>query len=200
MNFLAHFYLSLPTPASLAGNFLGDFITGTPESLQNKLPKDLLDGIILHRQIDAYTDQHPSFSQAKAYLSPERRRFAGVILDMFTDHFLARHWASLHPTPLTTFQQHVHDALLEYWEFFPERAQRNAQWMHEGSWFNRYLTVEGIQQSLDGLSTLNPKFTPLLEATCHLKSHYQELESLSLTLLSDCHTHFSTPPSSSQTL
>jgi len=97
MNYLAHLAL-IPTScrdredALRIGNLLGDFIKGTESSLRLQFPVDLVDGIKLHRAIDKFTDAHPSFLESKQLLAPERRRYAGIVLDIIYDHFLSIHW------------------------------------------------------------------------------------------------------------
>jgi len=61
---------------------LGDFVKGTEHSLRLLYPAPLVDGIILHRAIDKYTDKHPAFLASKQLLAPKRRRYAGVVVDL----------------------------------------------------------------------------------------------------------------------
>jgi len=184
VNYLAHFYLALPTAASRAGNFLGDFITGTPESLAETLPSELLAGIIMHRRIDAFTDTHPNFQQGKSLLTPTQRRFAGIILDMFTDHFLARDWEVFSPQPLAEFQTEIEAQMHEDWEFFPDNAQREATMMLAQNWFECYRSVEGLERSLTGIGRSRDKFGPIAGSSAQLLEHYEEFEPLSQAILS----------------
>ncbi len=183
MNFLAHFYLANPTAASRAGNFLGDYITGTPESLAEVLPAELLEGIIMHRRIDALTDSHANFAEAKVLLGPERRRFAGIILDMFTDHFLARNWEQYSELTLAKFSEQVNDELHQYWQFFPENAKREAESMIDNQWFQRYQTIEGLEQSLTGISRSRKNFDPIANSSENLRAHYDQYQLLCTELL-----------------
>lgn len=185
MNFLAHFLLAHPTSASRAGNFLGDFITGTPESLSQIVPVEVLDGIMMHRHIDAYTDSHPSFLEGKLLLAPEQRRFAGIILDIFTDHFLSLEWDRYSDTPLVDFTRQVESDLREHWEAFPEDARQMADRMFEDDWFSKYQTVEGIQLTLAGLSQSRPKFDPIAGAIEEFREHYDTFRVLSHRLLGE---------------
>ena len=185
MNYLAHFYLAHETAASRAGNFLGDFITGTPESLAESLPSELVDGIMMHRRIDAFTDSHPNFKAGKKLLSPERHRFSGIILDMFTDHFLAHNWEAYAKVSLLDFTKEIATNMQEYWEYFPENAQREAIWMIEGDWFGRYQTIEGLEKSLTGISKSRKKFDPIAGSSEHLQSHYDQFQKLCHELLTD---------------
>lgn len=185
MNFLAHFLLALPTSASLAGNFLGDFITGTPESLRETVSPEVLEGIMMHRRIDVYTDAHASFKAGKALLIPERRRFAGIILDIFTDHFLAKDWSLYSDVPLVEFNEYVYEALKKEWAYFPEDARRAATWMYEKDWFSKYTRVDGIQTVLERMSKRRPRFGAIAGGITEFKVHYEEYETLSHTLLRD---------------
>lgn len=68
---------------------MGDFVKGS--NLQ-ALPKNIQDGIFLHRKIDSYTDSHPSVKALKAKMPKELRRMAGVIIDIYFDHLLSIQW------------------------------------------------------------------------------------------------------------
>ena len=56
MNFLAHIYLSGEDEGLTIGNFIADSIKGK-KYLNFK--KEIQKGILLHRSIDTFTDQHP---------------------------------------------------------------------------------------------------------------------------------------------
>ena len=75
MNFLAHLYLSPPTPDALLGSLLGDFVKGPVERAGYNA--EITTAIRLHRAIDTFTDSHPIVLASKARISPARRRYAG---------------------------------------------------------------------------------------------------------------------------
>ncbi len=86
MNYLAHFYLSGEDPHWRVGGLMGDFLRGpVPEAL----PPGVRAGVMLHRRIDAYTDAHPVVGRSRRRVRPALRRFAGIVVDMSYDHFLA---------------------------------------------------------------------------------------------------------------
>ncbi len=89
MNYLAHMYLSDNTPASMLGDFMGDFVKGNVEGL---FPQEIVDGIIRHRRIDHFTDTHSTVSSSKRLISKVRCRFSGIIIDVIYDHFLSKNW------------------------------------------------------------------------------------------------------------
>ena len=85
MNFLAHLYLADDTPHSLIGNMLGDFVNGDFRSRYNT---EICRGILLHRKVDVFTDNHPVFLHSKRRISNEYRLLKGIMVDLFYDHFL----------------------------------------------------------------------------------------------------------------
>jgi len=100
MNFLAHAVLAGPDTALRVGGLMGDFIRGP---LPGRLPLQIAAGVELHRRIDGFTDAHPAFRRSCARVGPLRRHCAGVMVDMFCDHFLASHWARFSDEPLDAF-------------------------------------------------------------------------------------------------
>ena len=58
MNFLGHIYLSGPDAELAIGNLIADQIKGNRIS---KLPDKIKSGIVLHRLIDEFTDNHTSY-------------------------------------------------------------------------------------------------------------------------------------------
>ncbi len=117
MNFLAHVLLAGARPSDQIGGLLGDFVKGP---LPCGLPPELARGVALHRFVDRSTDRHPLFIRSCQRISPERRRFAGIIIDMVYDHFLATHWHCYCDIPLARYSQDFYRLLTEYWSFFPE--------------------------------------------------------------------------------
>ena len=115
MNHLAHVLLAGDDELLQLGGLLGDFVRGTPDPA---LPPRLAAGIHLHRAIDGFTDNHPAVVAARALFEPPYRRYAGILLDMWFDHCLARDFARWSPVPLEAFSDgvrallHRHDALL----------------------------------------------------------------------------------------
>ena len=89
MNFLAHIYLSGDNDLIKIGNFMADGIRG--KQFENYHP-EIQKGIILHRFIDTFTDAHPVFRQSTKKLHENYHHYAGVIVDVFYDHFLAKNW------------------------------------------------------------------------------------------------------------
>ena len=88
MNYLAHIYLSDNNEKNMLGNFLGDFVN---KSLEDNYEDSIKNGIFMHQKLDSFTDSNPYFLSKKR-ISSVNRRLAGVLIDMFYDHFLAKNW------------------------------------------------------------------------------------------------------------
>ena len=121
MNFLAHLRLGPDEPQQALGGLLGDFVKGPISSIA--LPDSVRQGIWLHRSIDAFTDRHPLVARSKARVTGERRRYAGIMVDMFYDHLLARHWAQFDDQSLAEFTKRMYRAVLTQQALMPERAR-----------------------------------------------------------------------------
>src|SRR3954471_3274298 len=120
MNLLAHALLAAPEPEWMLGSLIGDFVRGRIDPM---LPPPLRAGIALHRAVDAYTDAHPEVAAARRLFVPPLRRYAGIVLDVWFDHLLARQWARFGEGELDDFSRHVRDLLDANADRVPERMR-----------------------------------------------------------------------------
>src|SRR5689334_16645584 len=118
MNYLAHAYLSFNEPGIITGNLISDFVKGKKKF---DYPEDIQKGIILHRAIDSFTDDHPVTRHAKTFFKPAYRLYGGAFVDIVYDHFLAR---SLDKSFLKEFTSNIYPVLQERFEILPERFQK----------------------------------------------------------------------------
>ena len=149
MNYLAHLFLSHQTPAAITGAMLGDFLKGQPPPQWNA---EVRAAIFLHRAIDRYTDAHPAVRACRILMSGERRRFAGILVDVFFDHFLARDWERYHALPLIEFTQRMYRVLLPQRDRFPERLQRVLPWMVRDDWLASYADLRAVEAAVNGIA------------------------------------------------
>lgn len=80
MNFLAHTYLSGENNLIKIGNFMADGIKGDD---YNNFQPFIKKGILLHREIDTFTDANLIFRQSKHRLHERYGHYSGVIIDIF---------------------------------------------------------------------------------------------------------------------
>ena len=171
MNYLAHLHLGGQKPAQLLGSLYGDFVKGP---LAGRFPSDLEAAIRLHRNIDAFTDNHPLVKQALGRFPAERRRYAGIVLDVFFDHCLARDWARYADTSLSHFTRKVYGVLAAEPQL-PERLALIAPRMAAQDWLGSYREFGIISDVLGGISRRLSKPQGLIEATRELPDLYQPL-------------------------
>ena len=169
MNFLAHIYLSFGDESLLIGNFIGDFVKG--KALE-KYPSEVQKGIILHREIDQFTDTHPIVHDTKKRLRPKFHHYAPVISDVFYDHFLASLWLNYHTIPLEEFTISAYNMLLKNRDLIPDKALHMLSYMKRDNWLYNYQFVEGIDRALTGMSRRTPYESKMEEASRSLEKHY----------------------------
>lgn len=145
MNFLAHVYLSGKSDEIKVGNFIGDYVKGSD---YNKYPDLIRKGILLHRSIDNFTDKHPVVSSSKKILYPRYRRYSGVIVDIFFDHFLTMEWDNFSPHPLPEFISRFYEIVASYDSFLPREIKYFLPTCISEKWASSYGTIEGIKKTL----------------------------------------------------
>jgi acyl carrier protein phosphodiesterase len=149
MNFLAHLHLADPEPGLMLGGIAADF--ARPAEL-GALPPEVQDGIRLHRRIDSFTDSHPIVRASVARLAGEFHWFAGIIIDIYYDHILARDWGRYSLERLDSFATRAYAALVPILPYAPEEAAGFIRWMIEDNRLVGYATREGIEDTLVRLS------------------------------------------------
>ncbi|MDO7852101.1 acyl carrier protein phosphodiesterase [Hymenobacter convexus] len=155
MNFLAHLFLSgEPDSAPYADVMLGQFIADSVPGRQlENYPPAVQTGIRLHRAIDTFTDQHPVVRRGTQRLrAAGYGKYAGVISDMFLDHFLARNFAEFTSESLPDFTRRVYAVLHTREAEMPARVQQFFPHLVQHNWLLGYAETEGIRRALSGLS------------------------------------------------
>ncbi|MCF7203840.1 ACP phosphodiesterase [Pseudomonas oligotrophica] len=171
MNYLAHLHLGGQEPAALLGSLYGDFVKGP---LQGRWPSDIEAGIRLHRRIDAFTDSHPLVLAAKARFADERRRYAGILVDLFFDHCLAAHWPQYSREPLAQFTGRVYRTLAAEAEL-PGKLGLIAPRMAAQDWLGSYREFTVLEQVLLGMSRRLSRPDGLLGGMAELERLYGPL-------------------------
>jgi acyl carrier protein phosphodiesterase len=173
MNFLAHAYLSGDSEDLLIGNFIADAVKG---SAINNFSEGIKKGILLHRKIDTYTDSHPVVHESIVRLRPKYHKYAGVLVDIFFDHFLAKNWKEYSSIELKTFTAKVYTVMQNNYALLPHRSQELLPYMIKYDWLTNYAKLEGIQKVLSGMASRTSFVSHMDEAVADLKEHYQLFE------------------------
>ena len=173
MNFLAHIYLSGENDLIKIGNFMADGIRGRQ---YEKYPLEIQKGIILHRAIDTFTDAHPIFRQSTKRLHQNYHHYAGVIVDVFYDHFLAKNWNTYSDERLEDFVARFYQSLSDNKSVLSERTLMVMPYMFEQNWLVSYQTVEGINRILTQMDHRTKNLSKMRFATNELSEFYSEFE------------------------
>lgn len=179
MNYLAHAYLSFGHSEILAGNMISDFVKGRKK--EDYIPL-IQKGIMLHREIDQFTDQHPATREAKQYFSAYYRLYAGAFVDVVYDHFLANDVREFSDERLMSFSRTTYAQLELFNDVLPERFLFMLSHMKRQNWLYNYKYRWGIQNSFAGLVRRAAYMTEDAPAYEAFVLHYEQLK--------DCYARF----------
>ncbi|WP_417430648.1 ACP phosphodiesterase [Halpernia sp.] len=170
MNYLAHSYLSF-SDQQIVGQFLEDYVKNNQ---RGNLPEKIQEGIILHREIDTFTDSHPIITEAKKIYQPLVRLYSGAFIDVSFDYFLAN---SLSENDLKKHTDKVYKALREYENYFPEIFHNRLNSMQKDNWLYNYKFDWGIKYSFQNVlnkAKYLEKEIPILEVFLQNKVFLKE--------------------------
>jgi acyl carrier protein phosphodiesterase len=173
MNFLAHLYLSGHDESLMIGNFIADSVKG---SAFQKFPEGIRKGILLHRAIDYYTDNHPVFLKSVERLRPGYRKYAGVIADIFYDHYLAKNWKEYSDKPLEQYASEVNSLMMKNVFLMPEQSLMFLKYAFRTNLLVSYASLQGIEEVLYGMSRRTTFKSNMELAGKDLKENYPEFE------------------------
>lgn len=147
MNYLAHLFLSCPEDKIIIGNFIGDDIRN---DVLDELPATVQRGVMLHRTIDVYTDQHEEVKKATKLIRDTQRKYAPVVVDVMFDYFLCKNWELYSgDESIDAFSDRVYGVLSHNMELIPtEKLKARTQRMIDARFLDAYRTVEGIDQTM----------------------------------------------------
>ena len=150
MNYLAHAWLARHSDDAILGAMLGDFVHGQQALLDWPVP--VRDEIVRHRFIDRYTDSHPEVIAARARFGT-LRRYAGIALDVYFDHRLARDWSRWDGGSLDDFAARVYRVLREHRDGLPPRLHAVAPRMQAHDWLGSYRERDSVDHAVRGIAT-----------------------------------------------
>jgi acyl carrier protein phosphodiesterase len=180
MNYLAHAWLSFGIPEITVGNLISDFVKGRQKF---DYPPAIQKGITLHRAIDTFTDTHPQTRLAKTVFKEAYGLYAGPLVDIAYDHFLAIDplqfpdpESSPAGTALKAFAKSTYEQLADWQALLPERFARMFSYMRTQDWLYNYRYKEGIFNSFSGLARRAAYMGDSKPACLLFESHYADLQ------------------------
>ncbi len=149
MNYLFHLYLSDAGDDLLLGTLMGDFVKGR---LPSPLPPGPLQGAALHRAQDVFASSDPNFNTSRHRLPSSVGHFRGIVVDIFYDHLLARHWDELYPCPLENFSRRIYRLLEQRHPELPPALQRLAPRIIAEDWLCGYARTGAVTSVLERMA------------------------------------------------
>jgi acyl carrier protein phosphodiesterase len=172
MNFLAHLLLTQSNQDMMLGNYLADFLKNQH---LNSLPTAVVKGIMLHRRMDSYTDQHPLVLQGARRLYEKHHKYAPVLMDIYYDFLLVQNWSTYASVPLTTFVESVYVVLNQHMHTFPPPVDERTAYLIQHNWLMSYTTLEGLASTFERMKYRTSQPTLLDNGVSSLKEHYELL-------------------------
>lgn len=139
-------------------------------------PEDIKNGILLHRAIDTFTDAHPVFRQGTKRLHPSYHHYAGVIMDIYYDHFLARNWKKYSDIPLTEYAQRFYNLLHHNMDLLTDKTKNIIPYMVQHNWLVNYGTIQGIGRTLTQMDRRSQNKSGMQYAIKDLLDNYTAFE------------------------
>jgi len=173
MNFLAHIYLSFDDKEITLGNFFADHIRGNKFG---HLPIKIQKGILLHREIDTFTDSHPTVRKSSKRLHKNYSHYSRVIVDIYYDHFLAKNWSDYSEVPLDEYVENFYNLLEDNYDVLPMATKRMMPYMMADNWLLNYANLAGINNVLHGMNRRTKNKSRMNFAILDLEEHYTEFE------------------------
>lgn len=184
MNYLGHAFLSFGDADILTGNMIGDHVKG--KLALNDYPEGIQKGIMLHRKIDQFTDEHPATQRAKVLFREKYRLYSGAIMDTIFDHYLAndpKQFSS--EQKLLDFSLDTYAKLESNSHYWPEKFATYFPYMKDHNWLYNYRHMQGTQRSLQGLERRAKYMPPSDEAYKTFVGYYYHLNQCYYELIDD---------------
>ncbi len=171
----------------MLANLFGDFVKG---SKFNHFSAKIQEGIILHRKIDSFIDQHTDVFELKLLLYQDLPKVAGVAVDLFFDHLLAKTWVNHHDEEYESFLNnfYYHNSCIE--QDLTEEFQNFIAIFRQRKWLNHYPTSFGLEKSCEGVSRRISFSNKLAEAPEIFYKRENEIQAVFQKYMLDAKTHF----------
>jgi len=174
LNYLAHIFLSGNRQQLQVGNFIGDFVKGS--KLKN-YPTEIRQGIVLHRLIDEFTDNHEVVKETVNFVRPTFGRYSGIVVDMYFDYFLGKNFQKYSPgTSLSLFAFKFYFAAILNYNFLPIRVKRFIFHLILSNRLHKYSTLKGLEASLIIMSNHKVSAIKPAKTIQFLVENHEELE------------------------
>jgi acyl carrier protein phosphodiesterase len=173
MNYLAHAFLSNNNEDLLIGNFIADHLRGNNFS---GYPPAIVEGIYLHRKIDAFTDAHTEFKKSKRIFYNGFEKYSGILVDIYFDHLLAKNFSRYSDVSLKLFSEKVYKIYTSYEQLLPKTSSGFLEYVIKNNIYHAYSGIDGIERVLFHLSHRIKHQVQLDQSVSLFKEHEKELQ------------------------
>lgn len=195
MNYLGHLYFSSDNHALMLANLYGDFVKGKNYTY---LPEIVQKGVSLHRKIDDFIDHHPAVTQFRMKLYHDLPKVAGIAIDLYFDHLLAKNWKVFHQQELNEFiDQFLTYALNpKHLTFHEKKFSYPQNYIHlltliqRYNWMKKYVYLKGLNKAASGLSKRISFENNLNQASKFYLKHEIEVQSVFNQYMRDAKEEF----------
>ena len=188
MNYLGHLYFSNDDLQLMQANLFGDFVKGKDLSF---FPEKIQEGIILHRKIDSFIDQHPSVKDLFHVLYSDLPKVSGIAVDLYFDHLLAVHWNQFHTREIDVFINEFYTSVDMSTDYYSPKFQTLLSNMKEYNWLYWYRFPEGLRKACDGVSRRLSFPNELVNAPAIFEKHKFAIEKCFFEYMEDAKNVFS---------
>ncbi len=172
MNFLAHMFLTYGDKEHTVGNYIADFIRNRDLVL---FSDKIVQGIMLHRHIDYYTDTHYEVLKSTRKLRTRHKKYAPVVIDVFYDYILSKNWDKFSDIDMRSFADTIYVHLNEYSEEFPIHLQDITSGMIADDFLLKYGTRTGIEKTFRRIGKRAKFSSNFATAFEDLENNYDEI-------------------------
>jgi len=173
MNYLAHAFLSNNENDLLIGNFIADHLRGNNFT---GYPQTIIEGVLLHRRIDTFTDAHPEFKKSKRIFYKGFEKYSGILIDIYFDYFLAKDFEKYSNVSLDLFSKNVYTVYTSHLDLLAESSTRFLDYVVKNNIYLSYSRLEGIETVLNHLSHRIKHRVQLDQSIQLFKEHEKELQ------------------------
>jgi acyl carrier protein phosphodiesterase len=138
----------------------------------DSFPPEIQKGILLHRAIDSFTDAHPVFRQGTRRLHPNYHHYAGVIMDIYYDHFLAKNWHHYSDETLEEYSRAFYQSLRDNYDVLTDKTKALVPYMIEHNWLTSYASIEGIAHTLTQMDNRTKNKSGMKHSIKELQEYY----------------------------
>ncbi|GGF08785.1 Acyl carrier protein phosphodiesterase [Chishuiella changwenlii] len=173
MNLVAHQYLSFGERGIQIGNLLGEIVKGNQ---YENFSEDVKTGILLHRTIDTFTDEHEIVKRSSSYFYESQHKYSPIVIDVIFDYFLIKHWDKFYKDSFENFKKSCYSLFEKEYDSLPKKLQETIYYLLKYDWFKNYSSIEGVQKTLKGIGNRSKFENNLHQVIPEFEKNYKKLE------------------------